>query len=545
MKGVAVALMAWLTVTLLAAAPAETPAPPGPPRLIVVLALDQLRYDYLPRLNDLFKGGFRKLLDNGAVFTNANYRHAATETGPGHSVILSGRHPSSSGVVGNVWWDPYLKARVNVVDDPTQTAVGGSGRGASPVNFIGFTVGDVLKQKQPDSRVVTAALKDRSAVLLAGRSGDAAYWFEGDGNFITSTYYMPKAPEWLVKWNMERSPDRYAGKTWTRLLNDRALYEKYSSLDNMPGEADGRDNVFPHAIQGVPPARNFYASFDNTPFADEVTLSFAIEAMKAHHLGQDAIPDILGIGFSATDYIGHRYGPESQEVMDQLLRLDQLLDQLFKYLDGTIGLSNTLIVVTADHGATPLVEGSRAKGIDARRGTRAEVETAIRRAFASKYPRIEGLIADLTAGGTIELVLDEDVIRRNNLATRDVEETASKAVMATGLAVAAYTKSDLLEYQPSADPYIQLFRNSFFAPRSPNVQFLPKKYLSFTASGSSHGSAYEYDTHVPIIFMGPGIKSGTYSDAAGPEDIAPTLARILGLTFPKEFDSRILTEMLN
>src|SRR5262245_37809570 len=199
----------------------------APPKLVLVLSVDQMRFDYLTRFNDLYKGGLRRLLDQGAVFTNAKYRHANTETGPGHSVILSGRHASHSGIVANSWYDPLLKKSINVVDDPVQLPVGGNGRSASPTNFIGFTVGDVLKRQSPESKVVGVSMKDRSAILMGGRRADASYWFENEcGNFITSTYYMAVAPEWLKEWNARKFADQFAGKLWDRLLPDPPMYEK-------------------------------------------------------------------------------------------------------------------------------------------------------------------------------------------------------------------------------------------------------------------------------------------------------------------------------
>src|SRR5712671_5661225 len=228
MKRTAIALLVFAFTA--SATFGQTPA--GRPRLVLVLSIDQMRFDYLTRFERLYTGGLRRLLDRGAIFTNARYRHAATETGPGHSVILSGRHPSHSGVVANSWYDPYLHAAVNVVDDPVQKPLGGPGRSASPANALSFTIGDVLKTKSPDSKVVAVALKDRSAILMAGRRGDGAYWYEADGgNFITSTYYMPAAPPWLVTWNTRHLANQYAGKLWTRLRSDAALYEEYAGKD--------------------------------------------------------------------------------------------------------------------------------------------------------------------------------------------------------------------------------------------------------------------------------------------------------------------------
>jgi predicted AlkP superfamily pyrophosphatase or phosphodiesterase len=199
---------------------------------------------------------------------------------------------------------------------------------------------------------------------MGGRRADAAYWYEtAGGNFITSTYYMREAPAWLVAWNNRHVANEFAGQTWTRLLSDTSLYERYAGPDRIEGEWDRKDTVFPHIIRGKPPERLFYDDVRRTPYADDMTLSFAFEAMKAHQLGQDSNTDIFAIGFSATDVIGHTYGADSQETMDQLLRLDLVLDKLFKEIDSRVGLANTIIVLTADHGSLPLVENLKAKGI--------------------------------------------------------------------------------------------------------------------------------------------------------------------------------------
>src|SRR5688500_18638977 len=204
---------------------ATVPAASPRPRLVLALSVDQMRYDYLTRFKPLFTGGFRTMWERGAVFSNAHYDYAYTETGPGHSVLLTGRYPKHSGIIANSWWDSVSRSWVNVVDDPVQAPVGGSGRSASPVNLIGFTVGDALKRVMPASRVIGVAVKDRSAILLAGRRGDASYWFEaGHGGFITSTYYMNAAPPWLTTWNRGRYADRYRDQSWARLLADESVY---------------------------------------------------------------------------------------------------------------------------------------------------------------------------------------------------------------------------------------------------------------------------------------------------------------------------------
>ena len=506
-----------------------------------------MRFDYLTRFEPLYTGGLRRLLDRGAVFTNAMYRHAATETGPGHSVILTGRHPSHSGIVANDWYDAYLGKAVNVVDDPVERPLGGAGRSASPANALSFTVGDVLKANRPESRVVAVSLKDRSAILMGGRRADGVYWYEiAGGNFITSTYYAPEAPSWLVAWNNRRRADAYGGTLWTRLLPDASLYDRYAGKDAIEGEWDRKDTVFPHAIRDKPPAAAFYNDLRRTPFADDLTLDVALEAMTAHRIGEDALTDILAIGFAATDVIGHTYGADSHEVMDQLLRLDLVLEKLFAAVDARAGLANTLVVLTSDHGAAPLVENLQAKGVEARRAPTVALQSAVDAALKARFAGIDKLVAFYAPP---DFYLNEDVIRDRNLSREEVEQTAIDALLATGLVAKVYTHDDL-RTPPSrseADLYLRLFQNGFYEPRSPHLTVLLKQhiYLSNLAGGIGHGTAYDYDRHVPIVFMGPGIERGSYAVPAGPEDIAPTLALILGLQLPREQDSRLLVEMLS
>ena len=514
------------------------------PRLILVLAIDQMRFDYLTRFDDLYTGGLRTLLDRGAIMTDAKYRHAATETGPGHSTLISGRHPSSSGIIANSWWDRLLGKVVNVVDDPFERPLGGAGRSASPVNFDGFTIGDALKQNSPQSKVVGVSTKDRSAILMAGRLGDAAYWFERvEGNFITSTYYMDEAPGWLERWNGNRMADSYAGTAWTRLLGDDSLYWEYAGEDAVVGEWTAEDTVFPHRLPGNPPEPVYYNYLLRSPFADEMILSVTLEAVRAHDIGEDDFTDILAVSFSGTDLVGHEFGPDSQELMDQLLRLDRILGELFEEIDGGPGLDQTLVVLTADHGVVPLVETLEAEGVDARRATPQAFRNALDRALADKYPGVEGLIAYGTVRG---VYLNRELIRGSGLEVGAVEETIIEALLATGLVATVYTRDQMISNDPATDPYIDLFRNSFASTRSPDlmVRHNENVYFDSAPGGTGHGTPYDYDRHVPIVFMGEGIEPGWYSEACGPEDIAPTLALILGLEYPREPDSRLLLEIL-
>ena len=529
--------------------PEAQPAAPRP-RLLLVLSIDQMRYDYLDRFGKLFRGGFRTLLTSSAHFQNTRYRHANCETGPGHAVILSGQHGSHTGMIANSWYDQLLSKSVNLVEDPVHAPVGGKGRGASPHYFMGFTLGDMLKHKSPKSKVVGVSLKDRAAILMAGRRADAAYWYEtAEGRFISSTYYMQKLPDWLAHWNEQKYADRYVGRSWTRLIPSEPLYERYAGKDAVEGEWDRKDIVFPHKLRSAPPDKEFYDDLRRTPFADELTLDVAIQALAGHQLGQDEHTDILAVGFSATDIVGHTYGPDSHEMMDQLLRLDLVLDQLLFAVNRSVGLKNTLVVLTADHGSQPLIETLIARGQPGRRVRSKELNELFDRAFAQRFPGVKGLMAYYDPPN---FYLNEKVVREHNLTIEEVSAVAIEVLGASGLVTAVYTQSDLargtagLGAETGGDPYRDLFQNSYFGPRSGHIvaRMKPYVYVDDRPGGTGHGMPYDYDRHVPLFVMHPTIKPGKYPQACGPEDIAPTLARFLGLDYPLEYDARLLTEIL-
>jgi predicted AlkP superfamily pyrophosphatase or phosphodiesterase len=511
------------------------------PRLVLVLSVDQMRFDYLTRFAPLYTGGLKMLRERGAVFTNARYRHACTETGPGHSVILSGRSPKNSGIVGNDWYDAVSRKNMNVVDDPVHVAVGGRGRGASPRNFIGFTVGDVLKKQSPRSRVVGVAGKDRSAILMAGHRADAAYWYGAGGAMVTSSYYAAEPAAWLTAFNEKHVPDRYAGEKWTRLLPDEGAYLKYAGPDDVKGEWDNKDTVFPHAVRGRPGEDLYYDDLRRTPFADELILAATLEAMSAHGLGADDDTDLLAIGFSATDSIGHTYGADSQELMDQLLRLDRTLQTLLDELERRVGLSRVLVVLSADHGVLPLVEVLQARGVAARRTGPEALRQPVEAALEARFPGITGLVASWDGPN---VYLDLDALGRQRLHRADAEKAVIEGLMKSGLVDRVYTHANLLGEAPADDPEFRLFRNAFFQPRSAHLitRLKPYVYIGSYVGGTSHGTVQDYDRHVPVIFMGTGVKPGQHDAESGPEDIAPTLGALVGLDYPEQ-DGRTLMEI--
>ena len=528
------------------AASLQQPAAANPaiaPKLVLVLSVDQMRFDYLTRFRPLYTGGLKTLLERAAIFSNAHYRHSNSETGPGHSVITSGQSACYTGIVANEWYDSLLKRMVNVVEDPSVVALGGPGRGASPIHFQGFTVGDMLKKKNIASRAVGVSVKDRSAILMAGPRADAAYWFETQGgNFVTSSYYMKTAPAWLQAWNARRGVDAFAGQSWTKSLPEE-VYKKFAGDDNMPGEFDGKDTVFPHVFPSPAGSTAYYTALRRSPMGDEAVLDVALEAMKAHEIGIRDATDLFAIGFSATDSIGHAFGPDSHEILDQLIRLDRTLGKLFAAVEQRVGMSRTLVVLSADHGVMPLVERLKSRGVDARRAGPEVFQKAVAAALASRLPGKTKLVA-LQSGP--DVWLDLPSIERQGLKRAEVEAAVEKGLLDTGLVTSVYTHARLMADPPADDTHFAQIRASFFAPRSPHLMGLVREftYVGSYVGGTGHGGPYEDDLHVPVVLMGPGVKAGFYDKASGPEDIAPTLGLLLGLDYPVQDGARQLREAL-
>jgi len=537
-------LFAFAALACGQSAPAKPAVAALRPRLIVFVSVDQMHSEYLSRFASLFQGGFKRFNEQGAVFSKAYYRHANSETGPGHSVLLSGRHARDTGIVANEWFDPIERKLVNVVDDPASLPVPGPGRGASPAHFIGPTLGDLLKKTSPASRVVGVSMKDRAAILMSGPRGDAAFWYEaGLGGFATSTYYMRQLPRWLASWNAAGHVDALFGRTWTRLLPDEAPYVRLAGPDNVRGEWDNEDTVFPHRIRGAARSPEFYDDIRRTPFMDELTLDVALQMLDAYDLGKDEATDILAVGFSATDVIGHTYGPDSQEIMDETLRLDRMVGTLIEAAEARAGRGRVMVGLSADHSSMSLVERLKAKGMDAKRVKPEELEVPVRKALEARFPVAGDLI---TMADPPNFWLDLPALARKGIKRAEAERVIKEALLATGVIRHVYTRGELLGDPPADDPDFWLVRNSFFEPRSADViaSVKPYVYVSSRLGGTGHGTLHDYDRHVPVAFLGPGIKAGHFDAACGPEDIAPTLAAVLGVEYTLEEGQRVLPEAL-
>ncbi|MFI5182908.1 MAG: alkaline phosphatase family protein [Vicinamibacteria bacterium] len=295
-------------------------------------------------------------------------------------------------------------------------------------------------------------------------------------------------------------------------------------------------------LQGAPPSREYYDNLRATPAADEMVLDTALAVMEAHEIGKRDVTDLLAVGFSGTDVIGHTYGPDSQELMDQILRLDLVLGRLFDEVDKRVGSGRTLVVLTADHGVMPLVEVLKKRGIDARRVTPEELQAPVTAALARRFPGAKGIVASYDAP---HFYLDRAAMERQHIAPEDVEAVISAALKATGFVEAVYTRRQMLGEAPAEGPEAELFRRAFFEPRSPQilVETRPYVYLDDHPGGTGHGTPHDYDRHVPIVFRGAGVRPGSYDGECGPEDIAATLGRLIGIEYPLQDAGRVLSEM--
>ena len=559
-------LVLVLIVSLLlgSVAPAQRrtqPPEPKRPRLVLLIVVDQFRYDYLERFGDLFvPNGIKRLMRDGASWTQSNYDHMPTYTAPGHGTMMTGAYPAESGIIGNEWLDRASGKRITSVTDESVKVLGGGPTeiGSSPSRLMASTVGDEMRLATNDrAKVIGISVKDRSAILPAGRHANAAYWFStSTGTMESSTYYFKQLPAWVNIFNAARPADKYFGARWERLLPEKE-YLRRAGPDSPPWEAvtaRGDTNAFPHVITGgaAGPGTDFYWALDASPFTNEVLLSFTEQAITNEQLGQDDETDVLTVSFSANDYVGHRYGPYSQELMDSVLRVDQDIAKLLDFVDAHVGLANTLIAFTADHGVAPIPEHAAALGLGGARIQANDLFTTIGKALSVRYPHDDYLLRFKEGNTTREWLINSnlyfnyDALRRDNVNVDEFSQAVCAAALTVPGIARCFTRIQLMRGATSiTDPIERRALHGFYPARSGDAVLVtdPFKYLADTIT-ATHGTPYSYDTHVPMIIMGPGISAGRYLEAASPTDIAPTLAALLRITPPSNSVGRVLMEAL-
>jgi predicted AlkP superfamily pyrophosphatase or phosphodiesterase len=521
------------------------------PKLIVVISVDQLRYDYLVRFREHFgEEGFMYLFNNGANFINATYKHALSMTGPGHAVISTGSYGNQNGIFANNWYDVITKQDVYCVGDRSVDGVGNFSARMSPANLIGSTFGDELRiHSNFHSKVISVSIKDRAAVLLGGKLADGAYWMS-DSSFVTSTYYMDDLPDWVSSFNKSELINSYFGRKWKRALPEAV----YASMDKddapYEGVGNGLGRTFPHTITGDDTSRissSYYWALLSSPFGNEILSSFAKEAMKAEKLGRRGFTDLVCIGFSSNDYVGHLFGPHSQEAMDITVQTDRILADLFAFIDTEVGLTNCVIVLTSDHGIAPIPEYLLAQNehTDAGRLMQKTLMNYCTTALIGRFGQLKENQRWLDRITGCNIYLNRDMVRQKKLAIEQVTKALADSLLTMREIAASFTRQEMMALVGSS-PIEQRMKRSFHRLRSGDIVYALKPYFieGYSTTGTTHGSPYDYDAHVPMIIVGTGIRKGTFASEVSPADIAPTLSALLGVEFPAGREGRVLEEAL-
>ena len=494
-------------------------------KLVLLIAVDQFRYDYLTRFKSEYTGGFAQFLTRGATFTQAYLDHYPTVTAVGHSTMLSGAIPAVSGIVGNDWYDRALGASVTSVSDPDTQLVGANGQGASPRRLLVSTLGDEMKNAvghlPADSapKVFGLSLKDRSAILPVGHRADAAYWLDVKaGTFVTSTYYRAEPHAWAAKFNQGAPADKFAGRTWTFL--DAAS----GPARQMPAEAGSA----------------LYTAVYGSPFGNELLKEFAIAALEAERLGQRGVTDLLTVSFSSNDAVGHSYGPDSPEVRDMAVRVDRVIGELLARVDALVGLDRTIVAFTTDHGVAPVPEVQQQRKLPGGRMKQEELFGPILGALAGKYGEGKWILA--TAGTSP--YLNHALIAEKGLDPVEVRRVAAAAASKIPHVARVYTRDQLLSGDVTPDTIGRRILRGYNLQRSGDLEIVLDAYWLRASAGTTHGTPYSYDAHIPLVLMGPGITPGAYHATAALNDLAPTLATLLSIENPSGSSGRVLTEAL-
>ena len=555
-----------LGVSLLTAFPVAAQIPEKPVRLVLQITVDQLRSDLIERYSAGYgEGGFHRLLNNGTFYIDAHHRHANTETVVGHTTLATGTDPAIHGMVANNWLDratgllnynvqdpdfPLLGEGAGVDTsieiDPTQAAATTQGR--SPRSIMTTTISDEFRVALgPRSKIFGVSVKDRGAITLAGHAG-TAYWFsKAAGEMVTSTYYMETYPDWVREWNESGLVAGYAGTSW-ELSSDPASY-LFGAADDQPWETDfpGWGRTFPHAY-GPADGKYYTTLLTLSPAGDEITLDFTKALMAAEDIGTDEVTDYLSISFSSTDYVGHFFGPSSLESEDNLHRLDRTLASLFAYVDETVGLDQTLVVLSADHGASEAPGYLNSLGIGGSYFNFDDIDTTD--AFAALKAEF-GIAEELVDQFFQPYVyLNREVIAERGLDLAEVSHRVAEELRKFPGIAYAVSSSDLRAGALAQTPATDAILANFHEERSGDIYvvFEPHWFVSEFDGASvtgSHGSPWRYDTHVPVIWMGPGIDAARIGRRVETVDVAPTIAAYLGIRPPSGTRGRMMTEVLD
>jgi arylsulfatase A-like enzyme len=499
------------------------------PSLVVFITIDQMRADYFARFRTQLTGGLKRLHD-GAFFANGFQDHAITETAPGHASTMSGRFPVHTGIVMN-------SQGVNTREAPL---IGATDAGASPFRFNGTTLTDWMRAADSATRVLSVSRKDRGAILPIGRTKTGVYWYApSNGTFTTSRYYADTLPAWVQRFNAARIPQSYAGKSWTLLRPPSA----YPEPDSVALESNGVDYVFPHVLSADPAAaaRGFY----EYPWMDEMTIDFALTGLRELGLGDGgARTDLLAISLSTLDAVGHRYGPDSRELHDHILRLDAMLGRLLDSLDARVGKGRYVVALTGDHGMSPYptLKSTIYPNGNAKR-------VSIEPIWKSFIARLRAAGVDSAAAvfddGTVNIVKPESFTRAGVNADSALAGLAGEVMRVQGVSRADLITA-LAKVDTTKDVIARRWLHMFTPDGSVRLVITLTQYSYWlTTTYASHGSPYDNDANVPVLFWGAGVRAGLYPQTVRTVDLAPTLAAIVGVKPTETLDGHVLTQVLH
>ena len=501
------------------------------PKLVLGIMVDQMRYDYLYRYYDKYsEGGFKRLMNKGFNCRNNHYHYASTITGPGHAAVYTGSVPAINGIIGNDWYDPLANRTVYVAEDTTVTAVGTSIAGTegkrSPVNMKVTTITDQLRlATQFNSKVIGIAAKDRGGILPAGHSANAAYWFDGkSGNWISSTYYMKELPQWMKDFNDRKLPEKYKAQKWETLFpieqyteseEDNQEYENSMAGEKLP--------VFPHAI-------NNNGAILTSPFGNNMTKEIALAALKNEKMGQGNFTDFLCVSFSSPDYVGHATGTRSIEVEDIYLRLDRDIEEILNELDATLGKDNYLVFLTADHAAADIPSFLKKHKLPGGVWEGSKEVNYLNGKMVEKY----GAGKWIKSTDNYQITLDRELMKKNNVPMNDMFKLVKDELISLGSPV--YQVVNFHDMANTIIPpfYKTLVENVYNPKRSGDFMILlePGWFHGASKKGTTHGSMWQYDRHVPLLWYGWNIPVGETVEQTYISDIAATLAALLKIQEP-------------
>ena len=502
------------------------------PKLVVAVVVDQMRYDFLENLSNRFtENGFKRLIDYGYNCKNNYFNYVPTVTGPGHASISTGSTPMTHGIVGNNWYDKQKKESVYCVNDNDYNHIGGDAYSGnkSPNNLLVDTFADINKfSNNNDSKTISVAIKDRGSILMGGKTADAAYWYYGKerAQWITSNYYMNELPDWVNNFNNEDNLEKYL-EDWVT-FEEITTYDNYEIDDNnYEKQFKGKDNsAFPYSIKSLMKHNDCFDMIKETPYGNSMTTDFAIEAIINENLGKRGLTDVLTIGYSSTDYVGHNFGVASVETQDVYIRLDREIAKLLSFLDKEIGENQYTLFLTGDHGVLEIPAFLSNNGVNAMAISKEDLaEKALRKLYNIFAIENENLIVNVENN---QIYLNDERIKELNLDKNIIIDELVKILQSFDFITNAYSAEFILNSQ-NLSGYEKLIQNGFHKERSGDIAFILKPNVIFhDRKGTTHGSGYNYDTHVPLIFYGNGIKNGETLEYTEIPDIAPTISELLG-----------------